>query len=367
VNDFQSKDFWEGSACAALLPPHCNLKEEDVRSAVGDEGSVVFQTSGSTGKPRLVCHSRVGLLVSARAVNEHLAAKSNDVWLCALPSFHVGGFGIYARAFCSGSSVYALDSKWSSESFVAAIRAQQVSLTSLVPTQVFDLVSQGLSSPSCLRAVLVGGGRLAPALETKARALGWPVLRTYGLTEAGSQVATQLGDQLVLLPHIEAEIGIDRRLKIRGASIADRYLVEDEAGNLNAHRCVDEDGWFKTEDVVDLQGNTLRFIRRDSSHVKILGELVDVEAVEAAILERAGGQKLAVVSVPDRRTEHALVLAFEAGADQRSTDAMIQAYNASVPGPERISRCIKIAEIPRSELGKIQREKLRSFIAEAEK
>ena len=42
--------------------------------------------------------------------------------------------------------------------------------------------------PATLRAVLLGGGRIPPALVRRALDAGWPVVPTYGLTEAGSGV-----------------------------------------------------------------------------------------------------------------------------------------------------------------------------------
>ena len=112
VNNLLSEEFWRGTATAVFLPPHSSLAIEEIAMACGESSEVVFQSSGSTAKPKLLCHTRAGLLASAEAVNQHLHAKSSDVWLCPLPVYHVGGFGIFARACCSGSEVYQLEGAW---------------------------------------------------------------------------------------------------------------------------------------------------------------------------------------------------------------------------------------------------------------
>ena len=66
-----------------------------------------------------------------------------------------------------------------------------VTHTSLVPTQVHDLVKADLRAPETLKAIVVGGGHLDAATGRLARTLGWPVLASYGMTEAASQIATQ--------------------------------------------------------------------------------------------------------------------------------------------------------------------------------
>ncbi len=74
--------------------------------------------------------------------------------------------------------------------FAEEMNEGAVTLTSLVPTQVHDLVQCALACPPSLRAVVVGGAELDPVLGERARELGWPVLQSYGMTEAASQVAT---------------------------------------------------------------------------------------------------------------------------------------------------------------------------------
>ncbi|HEX7260708.1 MAG TPA: hypothetical protein VF258_02745, partial [Luteolibacter sp.] len=57
-------------------------------------GHALFKTSGSSGNPKWIALSKPALLVSAAAVNRHLAVNTNSCWGLALPLDHVGGFGV---------------------------------------------------------------------------------------------------------------------------------------------------------------------------------------------------------------------------------------------------------------------------------
>ncbi|MFT4547729.1 MAG: O-succinylbenzoic acid--CoA ligase [Verrucomicrobiales bacterium] len=361
----------EAGGNTILLPRHSLYSRQEIDRVLRgfDLGDVVvFQTSGSTGNARWVCHSKHGLMESAKAVNEFLRATKEDVWVCPLPTFHVGGFGVLARAFCCGSKVYELRGDWNPEAYVELCEAHQASLSSLVPTQVYDLVSHRLAAPASLRAVLVGGGHLDVELELQARALGWPVLRTYGLSEAGSQVATQRGEQLELLPHLEAATDEYGALKLRGDSMALGYLSRAEDGTWAFETLMGEDGWFDTDDLVELNGGVLRFIGRNSSRVKVLGELVDLEALERAFasgLEKSAD--LALVAVPDARSEHAIVLIHTVANDRLAMAQSIAAFNTKMAGFERISRSLEVGALPRGSLGKLRRGELRRMAIDAEK
>ena len=128
-------------------------------------------------------------LVSARTVNRHLKCVAEDRWLIALPLTHVAGIAVLARSFCGSFSIVKMPGAWNPKVFRNVLKTEKITLSALVPAQVYDVVGSGLSAPDSLRAVLVGGGALSPSLYRKARGLGWPLLPSYGLTELCSQVA----------------------------------------------------------------------------------------------------------------------------------------------------------------------------------
>lgn len=372
--DLNSASFWRETGADLVVLG--NPRRQADLAAVGKlaasvaeiAGHVVIETSGSSTKPKFVCLSRTALLNSARAVNAHLGADKSDRWLCALPTFHVGGLGIFARAFAGDSEVAEFDSNWDAGAFAKFAESMSATLTSLVPTQLADLVAAKVAAPPSLRAVVVGGGHLDSALASQALQLGWPVLKSYGMTEAASQIATQgLGsadDALRILPHWQVRCEADGGLAIRGDSLLTAYLsIEADDGAPTLEKPFDEGGWFTTRDRVSIDGNSLRFEGRVDRVVKILGELVDVDGVEAAFLARLlPQQRSAVVIEPveDARRGCRLVAIVEERIDAVEIDGLIAAFNENAVALERVDKRVRVGRFPRTSLGKVRRSELRS-------
>ena len=230
----------------------------------------------------------------------------------------MGGLGILARAHLSGARVHQWDeAKWEARAFQAFLTETGAALTSLVPTQLHDLVQTGLPCPATLRAAVIGGGALSNELGRAARALGWPALPSYGLSECCSQVATAAVDSgagewadsppLLLLPHVSARADADGRIQIQSPALLTGYGLVDADGTA---RFVDpkENGWFLTEDRGSVTGNVLTIAGRLGDFVKIGGESVDVARLNR-LWERQGLAESVLIAVPDARLGAAIHLA----------------------------------------------------------
>lgn len=297
---------------------------------------VFIATSGTSGAMKLVALSKRAILASAAAVNARLGVTSRDVWLRVLPIFHVGGLGILARAHLAGARV--LEAAWDARAFAES----DATIASLVPAQVHDLVVAGLRPPSRLRAILVGGGAFDPQLCERARALGWPVLPSYGMSECCSTVAIE--DEL--LPHLEARSDDDGRLAFRGDSLLTGYATEQGLVDPKI------DGWFVSEDFGEVDGRQMRVRGRAADFVKIGGESVDLKRLDAIVRELAGDDA-AIVAVRDERLGHVIHLASTVEAA-----AIVEAFNRRVAPFEKIRGVHRVGEIPRSPLGKLLRAQL---------
>lgn len=340
---------WLSAASHVLLNPRMPAEERQRLESLAVElpGHLWLATSGTTGALKLTALSKDAMLASAAAVNRHLQSGAYDVWCCVLPAFHVGGLGIHARAFLSGARV--VQAVWDARDFAVM---RDVTLASLVPAQVRDLVDAQLEAPRALRAIVVGGGALPRELYEAARALGWPVLPSYGMTETCSQVATATptgeSAELVLLDHVDARTEEDGRLAFRGPSLLTGYATEQGFVDPKV------DGWFITEDLGSVRGRTLLVEGRLGDFIKIGGESVDLARLDA-ILASIAGPDAAIVAVPDRRLGHVIHLAAGPSVDVGTVAA---AYDARVHPFERARGVHRVAEIPRSPLGKLIRARL---------
>ena len=348
---------WSSAETHLLLNPRMPRAESErlqnlVQAVPPLAAHIWVATSGTTGAIKLVALSKAGVLASAAAVNRHLGANSSDVWCCVLPTFHVGGLGIYARAHLSGAKVK--PEAWDAATFAAG----GFTLASLVPTQVRDLVQARLRSPEELRAIVVGGGSLAEDLYDSARDLGWPVLPSYGLTEAASQVATATGESVALrvLDHVKVRID-DGRIVLAGPSLLTGYATFDEEGRPSF---VDPkaEGWFVTEDQGELHDGQLLVRGRGGDFVKIGGESVDLVRLDRILDSVRGNADAAVVAVPDERLGSVIHLA----ADTGDAGAIVDAFNERVLPFERIRVVRYVAAIPRTPLGKLKRRELEEML-----
>lgn len=381
--DLTATSFWEGGENHIAVNPararDATGLAEFAREALQASGWCFFQTSGSEGWPKWVALTKEGFLISARVVNDFLGCTSADRWLVALPLHHVGGFAIHARCFVSGAQVYTLPGKWDATAFAAKCAELQITLTSLVPTQLHDLVSANVTAPSSLRAVVIGGGALSSALQERALELGWPVRASYGMTEAASQIATQPaggnlpGEALELLLHWEGSTTEEWVFRLRGPALARGYAFR--AGEDWRWQPINVVEGLLTRDRVDLRTEggrrLLRFCGRDSAFIKVCGELVNLHALQQRLDDLAQQQGLdapaVLVPVPDERREVALVLVTVAGtfAEAQRAD-LLTAYNTSCQPFERVHAHRELAEVPRTELGKVNLDGLIQMIGRLE-
>src|SRR3954453_7827080 len=150
-----------------------------------DEVFVVIHTSGTTGTAKPVELTYRNFHTSAVANAANLGVEPGDRWLCCMPLFHVGGLSILTRIAINQTEAVIHDG-FDTERVMQALTDEQITLVSLVPTQLSRLLDAGLTKPAGLRAILLGGGRIpAHLLETNL-----PVIPTYGMTETCSQVWT---------------------------------------------------------------------------------------------------------------------------------------------------------------------------------
>ena len=166
--------------------------------------ALVVHTSGTTAAPRPVELSFGNVQANALGSAVALGLDPDERWLCPLPLSHVGGLMVLLR-----SAIYGTRAVLGGAERAAA---DDITVVSLVPTQLRRLLDAGARPGARLRVVLLGGAAATPDLLEEARAAGWPVRATYGLTQACSQVAVDGRP----LPGVAVTLADDGRLEIVG-------------------------------------------------------------------------------------------------------------------------------------------------------
>ncbi len=309
-------------------------------------------TSGSHVK-KMACLSKKAFLLSAEVVNQYLGVTGDDIWLNPLPASHVGGLSIKARCFLSGAKeeVFpdATKKKWDPDLYYQTLGSCRATLSSLVPAQIKDLIGRGYKAPPSLRLVLVGGA----AMDLQLLGKGWPLVPTYGCTECCSQIATGAPD-LELLPHIEAKTDDRGVLWIKSEALLKGYLMDGQFVDPKV------DGWFCTQDHVNIEERKLTVLGRGEDFLNIGGETVSFaplkQKLESLLKE---GEDATLIAHEDERLGQVIHLCL-AHSSLRRANELSEQYNGEVASFEKIRKIHFVDEIPRSPLGKVLTSQLLS-------
>ncbi len=312
---------------------------------------------------KMVALSKKSLLAAAQGVCDFFAIKSEDVILNLLPFFHVSGLMQKMRAYVSHAQHVSLpELSWDVTSFYEDLCKYEVTITSLVPTQIFDLAQKNVSAPPHLRTVFVGGGALEDSLFQQVCALGWPLVRTYGMTETCAMVAYQAKESTTWkrLPHLQKwENSVENKLIFYGESLLTGYLLIEADGNAT---WMDPkiNGGYPCDDLGLIQNDELQLLGRESELVKIKGESVSLAELNSLWLKHCQNAHISsdsvIVALPESRDGAQLILV---SAKELSL-AQITPFQSQLLPFQRIQKIISPFSIPRTPLGKIKTAELLS-------
>ena len=309
-----------------------------------DEGRVLLLTSGTQGSPKAVLLRTGQLLFSAFGSAIALGHLPGDRWLNCLPLHHVGGLALLYRAAFYGTTVE-LAPRFDPAQVARRLRSGEVHGVSLTPRMLADVLAEGPQRPmpKALRVILVGGAAMSAELLRSARDLKLPVARTWGMTEAASQVCTAGPgdlDQPGLPPLAFARVSApDGRLAVAGP-LVDGECATSDAGEIDA-----------------------------SGRVTVLGRADDVivsggaktmpGVVEAALCGHPGVTEAAVVGRADARWG-AMPVAFVVCSDAAVTAEQLRQWcRARLPNYSVPRAVLMRDRLPRDPLGKLLRRELR--------
>lgn len=357
-----------------------------------DEVLTILFTSGTTGQSKGVPLTLRNHEASAIASRARLGAREDDHWLCCLPLCHIGGLAIVLRSAIYGTS-FELTRQFEPAHIAGLIKERPVTLASFVPTMVHRLLKeQDEPFDTSLRAVLVGGGPIFARELEEARRQGLPVLPTYGMTEASSQLTTLGPEDASLHLHTAGRpldgvelriIAFDGRpagpgesgaIWARGPMIVAGYLGEGGGVPADAEEETKSfrDGWLCTGDVgsFDEEGY-LTIDHRGSDLIVTGGENVDPREVEQVLCESEDVDTALVIGVDDAQWGQivaAVIVPFVSqGAQEFDSTALLARLEGRCR--DRLARFktprrwLILDELPTTATGKIHRSALRERLS----
>ena len=306
-----------------------------------DATAVVVFTSGTTSAARPVELTYGNWLWSALGSAVALGLDPDERWLCTLPLSHVGGLSILLRSAIYATTAVVHDG-FDAGAVVAELTRGAATLVSVVPTTLARLLDAGLRDPRALRAALVGGGPIPPALLDRAREAGVRTVTTYGLTEACSQVTT--GGPPLFCTRVA--IGDGGEILVAGPTVAPQAARDD--------------GWLHTGDLglLDDQGN-LAVTGRAADTIVTGGENVAPAEVEAVLAAHPAVADVAVHGVPDPDWGERIVATIVRAAGTTATEQELAGYCRVRMARYKVPKEFRFSlDLPRTQSGKLLRRDL---------
>ena len=241
-------------------------------------GGMVLFSSGTTGQ------CKAGLFDFETLVKRYRQPRSGYRALLFLRIDHMGGIHTMLHTLANGGTLVITDDRRPGP-VCLAVERHCVELLPATPTYLRMLAISGLHERHDLTSLslIAYGTEPMPASTLRALAAISPNVRlkpTYGLSELGvlptrSQAPHSLWLQI-------GGIGCETR-------IVDNLLwIRSETamlGYLNAPSPFDKDGWYNTEDAVEVDGAYLRILGRKNDLINVGGQKVYPAEVENVLLE----------------------------------------------------------------------------------
>jgi acyl-CoA synthetase (AMP-forming)/AMP-acid ligase II len=246
-------------------------------AAAGRPGLIVF-TSGSTGKPKGILHD------CERVLHKFVAERSGWRTTLFLMLDHFGGFNTLISTFAYGGTAICLPDR-NPDTVCRTIEESRATLLPTTPTFINIMLASNTSAQydlSSIRLITYGTEVMPEAtLERVRRAFpNAGIKQTYGLSELG-----------VLRSKSETDASL--WVKIGGIGFETRIVdnvlwIRSEAnmiGYLNAENPFDKDGWMCTGDCVEVKGDFLRILGRNSEMINVGGQKVFPAEIEDVLMQ----------------------------------------------------------------------------------
>lgn len=340
----------------------------------GDPVSVSY-TSGSSGTPKAVVHAHASVVRNARRYAGSIDAGPGDCFLVASPLSAVAASTPLYAALLSGGAVCLHELQdGGTERLADVVTEAGVTVVHLTPAALPSLPSAPVGGLVAVRLVALGGDRFVD--EHLAVARSWfplaDVLHRYSTSETNQIAGYRIGPADAVPVGV---VGVGRpvpwvRVRIvadDGTPVVDGRPGEVEVGSdglalgylddpeLTTARFVSTDVGrvYRTGDRGRLlPDGSLELLGRADEVVKVRGVLVDLAAVERALVGAAGVTEAAVVAT-GRPTS---LTAFVVGAD-RST-AVRAAVADRLPAAMVPARIALVDALPLTTRGKVDRTAL---------
>jgi len=296
--------------------------DEPTDEIEADDPCILFYTSGTTGRPKAAIHTHRSMV--AEATLPHRNLSPDDIVLCVMPFFHVGGLAAHmVAAFAAGATIV-IHKKFDESLVLEAIEKEGPTYIFLVPAMIIRLLEHPNLSQYDLSSLHAVGYTGAPmpveALRRGVRLLGEVFVQELGQTETLNMSVLKREDHKV-----EGSPKELRRLESAGKPLkAGELRIVDEQGRdvpvgepgeiiARSDRMMKgywrlpmdtaetiKDGWLHTGDVGKMdEDGYIYVVDRRKDMIISGGENIYPREIEEVLYMHPAVLEAAVVGVPD--------------------------------------------------------------------
>ncbi len=255
-------------------------------------GGLVIFTSGSTGAPKASLH-RVDRFL-AKFEKPRPAFRT----LLVLPFDHMAGIDSLLYALTSGGAIVHPE-RTDADSICAAVARHRVELLPATPSLLNLICLSGALTRHDLSSLqlITYGAEIMPEITLNRLRESLPhcrFLQKYGATEFGSPPTRSREDGSlwfrIVGGNVETKV-VDGLLWIRAPTAM--------LGYLNAPSPIDSEGWINTGDRVEVDGEYIRVLGRQSDWINVGGQKINPHEVEHVLLEAPNVRDVTVAGEPN--------------------------------------------------------------------
>mgnify|MGYP003082195135 CR=1 FL=1 len=362
---------WEGP---------CSSSVEDI--------ALLIHTGGTTGVPKAAALTHANLQANVEQCIAWVSVlhEGAEVFYCILPLFHAFGFTASFLAGLRLGATIAMFPKFDTTLVLAAQRRLPCTFFLGVPPMYERLLTAAEGTDADLSSIhfsLSGAMPLsAPLAQKWEEATGGLMIEGYGMTEAspvllGSPLASSRARGALGLPFPSTRVrivdpenpthdvadGDVGELIASGPQVFSGYWNQDD----ETAEVFTSDGWLRTGDLVQVRDGFIYMADRRKEMINSSGFNVYPSQVEDAVRSMPGVADVAAVGVPagERGEDVVAAIVLEAGASVTLAELRKWAEKslAHYALPRQI---VVMSELPRSQLGKVMRKKVREQIMGAQ-
>jgi malonyl-CoA/methylmalonyl-CoA synthetase len=350
-----------------------------IRTAIdGDDPAAIVYTSGTTGRSKgaVLTHNNF----AANTVNLLTCWRitSDDRYLAVLPLFHVHGLGNGVHAWLASGCRMRLAERFEANRAAALFESFQPTLFFGVPTiyvRLLEFPEDMAHRIGARMRLFVSGSAPLPGHVFSAfrERFDHTILERYGMSETlmnisnpyegerrpGSVGLPLPGVSVVILKEDGEEVGDGEvgELSVRGPNVFPGYW-----GHLRHHNPEvgpNADGWFRTGDLAERSADGYYTLRGRRTDLIISGGFnIYPREIEEVLLEQPGVREVAVCGSPDERRGE-IPVAYIVADDSFDETALADACRRSLASFKMPRAFIRVEELPRNALGKVQKHLLK--------